>query len=87
MIQLYQFAAAWGMPSGSPFCTKLHAYFRMADVDYEPVNIGDPRKAPKGKVPYIADDGTTISDSGDIVDHIEATRSPGLLPTDPGARW
>lgn len=68
MITLYQFGPAFGLPSLSPFCTKVEAYLRMTRLDFRAVE-GDARQAPKGKLPYIEDGGTVISDSGFIVEH------------------
>ena len=43
----------------------------MAGIDYEVVAMADPRKAPKGKLPYIEDDGETIADSTVIIEHLK----------------
>ena len=72
MIRLYQFPPIWGLPSVSPFCMKVEIYLRMADLAYEVVPTANPRRAPKGKLPYIDDDGKLIADSGLIVDYLEA---------------
>jgi glutathione S-transferase len=69
MIQLHQFAPSWGM-SASPFCLKLETYLRMNDIPYEVV-IGDLGKAPKGKLPYITDNGKTIADSNLIIEYLK----------------
>ncbi len=71
MIKLYQFPPYFGLPNASPFCLKLEAYLRMAGVAYETVDMPDPRKAPKGKVPYIDDNGTLVADSHAIVTYLE----------------
>ena len=71
MIQLHQFAPAWGM-SASPFCLKLETYLRMAEIPYQVV-IGEMGKAPKGKLPYIEDDGVAIADSNLIIEYLKAT--------------
>jgi glutathione S-transferase len=71
MITVYQGPRGWGMPNVSPFCTKLETYLRMADLPYE-VRAGDPRKAPKGKVPYIEHEGHRIGDSSLIIDYLVA---------------
>jgi glutathione S-transferase len=71
MIQLHQFAPAWGM-SVSPFCLKLETYLRMAAIPYEVV-IGDLGKAPKGKLPYINDNGQEIADSNLIIEYLKTT--------------
>lgn len=68
MIVLYQFGPALGLPSLSPFCTKVESYLRMAGHDHRVVE-GDARQAPKGKLPYIEDRGAVIADSGFIVEH------------------
>lgn len=34
VITLYQPPPAWGLPSLSPFCTKVETYLRMVDLPY-----------------------------------------------------
>ncbi len=71
MLKLVQFKPVFGLPNPSPFCFKVENYLRMAEIPFE-VKIGDPRKAPKKKLPYIVeDDGQLISDSDHIVRHLE----------------
>jgi glutathione S-transferase len=70
MVTLYKFTPAWGLPDLSPFVIKLETYLKMANIPYEPVP-GDPRKAPKGKLPYIDHDGTSIGDSSFAIEHLE----------------
>lgn len=71
MITLQQFQAAFGQPSGSPFCVKVHVLLKLAGLDYQTVDIADPRKTPKGKLPVLIDDGTVIADSFHIRRHLE----------------
>lgn len=71
LITLYKFGPAWGASDLSPFCTKVDAYLRMRGIPFETA-VGDSRKAPKGKLPYLVDDGVTIADSRDIIAHLEA---------------
>ncbi|MEM1032027.1 MAG: glutathione S-transferase family protein [Myxococcota bacterium] len=68
MILLYQFGPAFGLPSISPFCTKVEAYLRMTGTGYR-VQRSDPRRAPKGKLPVIDDGENVITDSGFIIEH------------------
>lgn len=68
MITLHGFSPAYGLPDLSPFVLKAATYFRMAGIPYRSVS-GDPRKAPKGKLPFIEDDGQKVADSSFIVDH------------------
>ncbi len=58
------------LESLSPFCMKAEVYLKLAGLSYEAV-YSDPRKAPKGKMPWIEDDGVVVADSGAIVAHLE----------------
>ena len=71
MIKLFQFAPAFGLPNASPFCMKLETYLRMAALPFELVNSGDVMKAPKGKLPYIDDDGTIVADTSFVIDYLK----------------
>jgi glutathione S-transferase len=80
MITLYKFTPAWGLPDVSPFCTKAETYLRMAGWQYES-KVGDSRKAPKGKLPYIEHEGRKVCDSTAIIDYLEAR---AVKPMDAG---
>lgn len=71
MIKLFQFPAFWHLPNLSPFCMKIETYLRLAQLPYEVITVRDPTKAPKGKLPYIVDDGVKIADSGLIVTYLQ----------------
>ena len=73
MLTLYQFTSAWGLPNTSPFCMKVETYLRMAGIDYQVDTTADVRKAPKGKLPVIKDQGKIIPDSNFIIEHLKAT--------------
>ena len=73
MIKLYQFAPAFGLPNMSPFCMKVENYLRMAGLPYECPRKADIFKSPKGKMPYIDDNGKVLADSTFIVDYLKAT--------------
>jgi glutathione S-transferase len=73
VIKLYQFAPAWGLPNISGFCLKLETYLRMADLPFELAPDADLRKAPKGKMPYIEDQGQVIADSNFVIEYLKAT--------------
>ena len=80
MIQLYQFAPAFGLPNASPFCMKLETYLRMAGVPFEipRFSLKDLQKAPKGKLPYIVDGTRTVADSSLIIDYLKSTHGDPL---------
>ncbi|MFT6157435.1 MAG: glutathione S-transferase [Neolewinella sp.] len=85
MITLYGFGEAFGMVDASPFVLKIDAYLRMAGLEFERKSvISNLRTAPKGKLPYIVDDGKTIADSAFIIDYLNdkpgVTMSSALSP-------
>jgi glutathione S-transferase len=64
MVTLAAFGPAFGLSDASPFVTKAEILLKMAGVAYaKDASLGAFRKAPKGKLPYIVDDGATVSDS------------------------
>lgn len=71
MIKLFQFPTHWGIPNVSMFCMKLETYLRMTKLPFEIITVRDPRRAPKGKFPYIEDNGKKIADSGLIVSYLK----------------
>jgi glutathione S-transferase len=70
MITLYTFGPAAGLPDFSPFVTKAMLLLKIAGLPYE-TNAKGFNKAPKGKLPYIDDDGQVVADSTFIRFHIE----------------
>jgi glutathione S-transferase len=73
-IKLFQFPRMFAIPNVSPFCCKLETWLRIARVPYEVIDTPDPRKGPKGKLPFIEDAGVRIADTSLIVDHLVKTR-------------
>jgi glutathione S-transferase len=70
MITLYKFGPSVGLPDFSPFVMKAETLLRFAKLPYE-TDTGGFRRAPKGKLPYIEDDGEVIADSTFIRWHLE----------------
>ena len=70
MITLYTFGPAFGLPDPSPFVSKVEILLKMSGLSYR-MQTGGLGKAPKGKLPYIEDDGERIADSTFIRWHIE----------------
>ena len=71
MITLYTFGPAFGLPDPSPFVSKAEVLLKMAGLAYR-TNTNGFAKAPKGKLPYLDDDGTVIADSTFIRWHLES---------------
>ena len=90
MITLYGFGRAFGLPEGSPFVTKTMILLKMAGLPFETRRDGF-LKAPKGKLPYIEDNGAIVADSTFIRAHIEKTYGfdfdRGLTSEEKGYAW
>jgi glutathione S-transferase len=77
-IKLFQFPRMFHVPNLSPFCCKLETWLRIAQIPYEVVDTSDPRKAPKGKLPFIEDAGRCIGDTSLILTHLAKSRGVDL---------
>ena len=62
MITLYGSGPNFGLPDASPFVTKAETLLRMSRLPFEKALMSF-SKAPKGKIPYIEDDGQLLGDS------------------------
>lgn len=80
MVILQKYIPAWNMADVSPFCVKVETYLRMVEVPFE-TRTSDVCEAPKGKLPYIDDNGAIVSDSSDIIRYFEA-KLPNALDRD-----
>jgi glutathione S-transferase len=70
MITLYGFGPYFSCPDASPFVIKAMLLLKFAGLTFDKDTNGF-QKAPKGKLPYINDDGEIIADSTLIRFHIE----------------
>ncbi len=90
MITLYSFGPAFGLPDRSPFVMKVETLLKMANLLYRTDTTGL-AKAPKGKLPYIEDDGMLVPDSTFIRWHIEKKYridfDQGLDPSQKATAW
>lgn len=72
MIKLFGFGPAFGVPDPSSFVMKVDCYLRMAAIDYElDLSGANLQKAPKGKLPYIEQDGSVLADSQFILNSLD----------------
>lgn len=90
MITLYTFGPYFGLPDPSPFVTKAEVLLKLSGLAYRTDTSGF-NKAPKGKQPYIDDDGTIVADSTFIRLHLEQRHGidfdRGLTAEQKGAAW
>ena len=84
------FGPAFGLPDPSPFVMKAEVLMKMSGLPFE-TKSSDVRKAPKGKLPYIDDEGQIVADSTFIRLHLERKYGidfdRGLTPAQRGAAW
>lgn len=79
MLQLHTMPrVGWGLFAPSPFCAKVELYLRMADIPHTLAPTLTANRAPRGKLPWIVDDGVAVPDSERIVEHLVATRGDRL---------
>ncbi len=71
MLELVILPPAFGMRNVSPFCLKAEMLLTSLDLPFTLGEEGDPRKAPKGKLPYLIHDGGRLADSELIVEHLD----------------
>ncbi len=72
MITLHTFGPAFGQPDPSPFVMKAMALLNLSAQPYiTDLYAGGTNLGPKGKRPFIVDDGVTVADSTLIRIHLE----------------
>jgi glutathione S-transferase len=90
MLRIYAFGSAPGLPDMSPYVVKAMTLLKLAGVDYVVDTTGF-RRAPKGKLPYLDDNGVIVADSTFIRFHLEQTRGidfdAGLSPMERAQSW
>lgn len=90
MITLYSFGPYFGLPDASPFVFKAMTLLKLAGLPYVENHDGYSR-APKGKLPFIDDEGTIVADSSFIRFHIERKYGvdfdAGLSPEQRASGW
>lgn len=71
MITLYGFGKSFNVMDASPFVVKVDLFMRMANLSFQ-VKQGAKylRVAPKGKLPFIDDDGKVVADSEAILSYL-----------------
>ncbi len=72
MITLVTFPPAFGLRNVSPFCLKAEMALKHLDLEFEIKEEPDPRKSPKGKMPFlIVNGGEQLADSELIFEYLD----------------
>jgi glutathione S-transferase len=71
MMELVTLPPAFGLRNVSPFCLKIEMLLASLGLDFTLSDITDPRKAPKGKLPFLIVDGNKIADSELITQYLD----------------
>ena len=72
MLTLFSYPELYGLPDNNPYGLKVYAFLRLCGLEFRHEHVFDAKAAPRGQLPYIVDDGETIGDSNEIVDHLIA---------------
>ncbi len=70
-LRAFHLPGRWGLVTVSPFCLKLDAFMRIADIEHESVTAATPFAGPKKKAPWIEYAGQTIGDSSLVIDFLK----------------
>ncbi len=88
MIKLFCFGPHFGVADPSPFVLKVATYMKMAGIEFEShADIRNLQRAPKGKLPYIEDDGELVADSFFIIKHLEKNMALRWMEICPISSW
>lgn len=78
-MKLVTLPPAFGMRNVSPFCLKIEMLMTSLGLDYEMGIEADPRKAPKGKLPFLVASGRKIADSELIAQFLDEITDGGVF--------
>ncbi len=71
MPTLYSYPKLFGVADNNPFGLKVYAFMRVCSLEFEHKYLLDTQYAPRGQLPYLADDDETIGDSDAIIEYLK----------------
>ncbi|OAN99331.1 hypothetical protein A8B75_01705 [Sphingomonadales bacterium EhC05] len=78
VVTLYTLPPAFGQRNPSPFCLKVEMTLTYLELDFESKTTLELNKAPKGKAPWLDDNGI-IADSELILGHLDSKTNGRLF--------
>jgi glutathione S-transferase len=70
MLTLYSYPDLCGVADNNGYGLKVYAFLKLCHVAFRHEHILDASKAPRGQLPFVVDDDTTIGDSDAIVSYL-----------------
>jgi glutathione S-transferase len=71
MIKLYGFGQCFNLMDASPFVVKIDLFLKMSNLPYTVSSrVRNLKLSPKGKLPFIKDEGKSIADSTVILEYL-----------------
>jgi glutathione S-transferase len=70
MLTLYSYPELFGVADNNPYGLKLFAFLKLCGLSFRHEHIFDASAAPRGQLPYVTDDGTTVGDSDTIIEYL-----------------
>jgi len=90
-LTLVTLAPAFGMRNVSPFCLKSEMLLKQLEIPFTLEMENDPRKAPKGKLPFLRIGDVALADSELIAEYLDERSNGGvygqLSQADKGLGW
>lgn len=71
MITLYSYPQLFGLEDNNPFGLKVFSFLRLSGLPFEHRHVLDTSAAPRGQLPYLADDDDIVGDSDAIIAHLK----------------
>ncbi|CEK11725.1 glutathione S-transferase family protein [Legionella hackeliae] len=70
MLVLYSYPELFGVPDNNPYGLKVDTFLRLTQIPYKLKHVVDTKSAPRGQLPYIVDEGQTVTDSNTIIEFL-----------------
>jgi len=70
VLTLFSYPELYGLADNNPYGLKVFAFLRLCRLSFRHEHIFAAKTAPRGQLPYIVDDGTTVGDSDAIIEYI-----------------
>lgn len=70
MLTLFSYPELYGVADNNPYGLKVFAFLKLCGLTFRHEHVFDAKAAPRGQLPYIADDGAAVGDSDAIIEYL-----------------